>query len=670
MVADDHSEEINDKLYQELEGNKRNAIMKSFPKWGPIIGILLFAGITYGVQRTSLSLLGQSFSSFTLFQSSDDINKSFVIFLQISSAIIAYGLFKGISGFIASSISKRFQRKWTIRIGLSLLAVGSVVLAFAKRLWALPLGNSFIGGGLGLLFTATMTALTDIAGYEGAAFSVGSMEFSVYLGSSIGSFFAGVIANKLSFSATFIFALIIAALVLIASFVFIKNVDTESLVKGTPDSVLLDATKVESRWSTKNILKTPTLILANLGGHLSRITDSTIVLIFPLLLATVHHFENFQIGILTSFFTLAWSTTMPLSGRLSDKIGRKLPIIIGLIVAGSSIIVIAFASSFAIIALLTITAGLGTSLYYPTLPSITKDVVPIIKREKSIGVYRASLDSGYFTGPLLILGMSLLVVRFNELQFLDSTLVGNILKMPFLVIGSALILLSFAFLLIAMETRPGWVQASYSLKHANMVRIAIHSLAKAFLAYLNDTSKEEYIQLMKEAKEEEREADKLVFKVTEVMYSSVRPAPDDYHFYKITQTLDRSVGYILRSLRKLGWIERSKIDNYFENYIKKEVELLCQLIDKAVEVLEVVCIQPLASHPIFKDVHAIEHQLDLNNHEALEKLMPEAEKMNTVELLYMDHIIEEMEIAANTIEDAVDTMKIIGLKYQVRPFIS
>jgi len=334
-----------------------------------------------------------------------------------------------------------------------------------------------------------MSALTDIAGYEGAAFSVGSMEFSVYLGSSLGSFLAGIIANKLGFAETFAFALFVVATALAVGFFLIKNVETVDLVKGTPDSILLDTTKVESRWSMKNVFRTPTLVLANLGGYISRITDSIIVLILPLLLSSVYGFESVQIGIITSVFTLAWSLSMPFSGRLSDRIGRKTPMISGLIIAGISILLIAFTSSFGTIVLLSFIAGIGTSLYYPALPSITKDVVPIIKREKSIGLYRSSLDSGYFTGPLLVMGLAYLVVKVEKLQFLDSTLAGNIFKFPFLVSGSLLILLSGTFLLLAIETRPGWVQASHSLKHAQKVRKTIHILSDSFLAYLNNEKK-------------------------------------------------------------------------------------------------------------------------------------------------------------------------------------
>ncbi|GAH81563.1 unnamed protein product, partial [marine sediment metagenome] len=246
--------------------------------------------------------------------------------------------------------------------------------------------------------------------------------------------------------------------------------------------------------------------------------------------------------------------------------------------------------------------GIGTAIYYPSLPSITRDVVPIVKREQSLGIYRASLDSGYFTGPLIAIGLVFSATSLSIWGPATSNNIDNMLKFPFLVIAVILGLLAIFFLIFATETRPGWIQASISLNHGKKVREAFGKLKQAFDSYVEDESLEGCNNLLSEAKDLEREADKLVMKVTQVLYGSVRPAPDDYHFYKITEILDSSIGFLLRSYRKLLLIPRNKLSDEFVEYLNDETNLLLQLITKAVEALEVVCIQPLASHPIFNDV--------------------------------------------------------------------
>ncbi len=640
-------------------------IRSSFPKWAPLISTLLLAGITYGVQRTALALYAESLAQ-------ADILSNFLIFLQVASTIISYGLFKGLSGFFSAKVSSNLKRKNTMRIGLVLLVIGSITIAFGNFLWVLIIGNMFIGSGLGFFFTTSMSALTEIAGAEGSAFSVGTMEFSVYLGSSVGAFFAGLIADRQgeNFTTSFIFALIVAGVAAVVGVLLLRQVETTELVKGTKEEILLDSTKVETRWSFRNILKTPTLILSYLAGHFSRIMDSLIVLLLPMLLTTAaYDFTVTQIGLVTAGFTLTWALSMPITGKLSDRFGRKEAVIIGLIVEGAALIAITIVSSFSMVFVLAILAGIGTSIYYPSLPSITRDVVPIVKREQSIGLYRASLDSGYFTGPLIAIGLVFSASNINIWGSESALDRANMLKFPFLVIGIALGLLAFSFLIFAIETRPGWVQASISLKHGNKVREVFHRLEKAFIAYIKGEKKEKVAELMFEAKELEREADVLVRKVTQALYGSVRPAPDDYHFYKITDTLDTSIGHVLRSLRKIVLIPRDKLSDSFISYIKQECKLLTKLIDKAIEVLEVVCIQPLASHPIFEEVHKLENDLDKNSQKGLSCAVTDSGNLNAVESLFIVQIVEALEISANLIEDSVNIMKIVGLKYQVSPLV-
>jgi MFS family permease len=652
-------------LFEMSSNTGSSSIRSSFSKWAPLISTLLLAGITYGVQRTSLSLYANELTGSTI--------TNILVFLQISSTIITYGLFKGIAGFFSSRISSKVKRKNTMRIGLSLLVIGSVSIVLARyiKLTGLILGNVFIGAGLGLFLTSSMSALTEIAGSEGSAFSVGSMEFSVYLGSSVGSFFAGFIVGQQgeNFASSFIFALIVAGVAFVIGILLLRSVETKELIEGTKEELLLDSTKVETKWSLRNIVKTPTLILSYLAGHLSRIMDSLIVLLLPILVSTSYGFSALQVGLVTSGFTLAWAISMPFTGRLSDRFGRKGAIIAGLIIEGLALILITFTINPVYVILLAIAAGIGTAIYYPSLPSITRDVVPIVKREQSFGIYRASLDSGYFTGPLIAMGLVFSASKLNLWNDTADVVLENQLKFPFLVIGISLGVIALSFLLLAMETRPGWVQASISLKHGKKVKETYSKLQQVFSSYIENKDLESCTDVLTEAKNLEREADKLVFRVTQALYGKVRPAPDDYHFYKITDILDTSIGFTLRSLRKLLMIPRDKVPKKFIEYLEKECELLVKLITKAVDVLEVVCIQPLASHPIFEEVHSLENLLDLNSHRGLTLITQDSGKLNPVEILYVIQIIESLEQSANHIEDAVDVMKIIGLKYQVRPLL-
>ena len=54
---------------------------------------------------------------------------------------------------------------------------------------------------------------------------------------------------------------------------------------------------------------------------------------------------------------------------------------------------------------------------------------------------------------------------------------------------------------------------------------------------------------------------------------------------------------------------------------------------------------------------------------SFEQAAKEKSGLNTIQSMFMVEIIEALEIAANEIEDAVDVMKILGIKYQISPLI-
>jgi len=76
-------------------------------------------------------------------------------------------------------------------------------------------------------------------------------------------------------------------------------------------------------------------------------------------LKDVVQLDAFQIGIIMGSQIIAVILAKPLMGRLSDKIGRRTPIIAGSIVSGLPLLIIPFSTQSVILLLLSITYGLG-----------------------------------------------------------------------------------------------------------------------------------------------------------------------------------------------------------------------------------------------------------------------------------------------------------------------
>jgi len=90
----------------------------------------------------------------------------------------------------------------------------------------------------------------------------------------------------------------------------------------------------------------------------------------------------------------------PLWGRLSDRVGRRPILILGLLGSSVSYVVFAFAGSLAILFLSRIMAGIGGATV-PVAQAYIADITPPEKRAGNLGLIGAAFGLGFIFGPAL-----------------------------------------------------------------------------------------------------------------------------------------------------------------------------------------------------------------------------------------------------------------------------
>jgi len=108
-----------------------------------------------------------------------------------------------------------------------------------------------------------------------------------------------------------------------------------------------------------------------------------------------------QIGTLAALYPAVWGLGQLLTGALSDRVGRKGLIVLGMWVQAAGIGVIALSGAFLGFAAGAVLLGAGTAMVYPTLLAAIGDVAHPTWRASSVGVYRLWRDLGYAVGALL-----------------------------------------------------------------------------------------------------------------------------------------------------------------------------------------------------------------------------------------------------------------------------
>jgi MFS family permease len=97
-----------------------------------------------------------------------------------------------------------------------------------------------------------------------------------------------------------------------------------------------------------------------------------------------------------------WGLGQIWTGHWSDRVGRKLPIVVGMLLQAAALGVLAASNGkVPIAAAAAVLLGVGTALVYPTLIAAISDAVTPVARAPVVGVYRFWRDMGYVAGGLV-----------------------------------------------------------------------------------------------------------------------------------------------------------------------------------------------------------------------------------------------------------------------------
>ena len=136
-----------------------------------------------------------------------------------------------------------------------------------------------------------------------------------------------------------------------------------------------------------------------------------------------------EIGVLAATYPAVWSVGQIITGALSDWIGRKPLIVVGMLLQAAAIAGIAVASGFGAWFVAAALLGAGTAMVYPTLLATIADVADPSWRGAAIGVYRLWRDLGFAAGALVagvgadLLGMPVAILAVAALTAVSGLIV-------------------------------------------------------------------------------------------------------------------------------------------------------------------------------------------------------------------------------------------------------
>lgn len=389
-----------------------------------LVIINAFVGGMVGIERTILPLL--AVQDFGLASKT-----------AILSFLVSFGIIKALANLFAGRMGDRFGRKRILVVGWLIgLPVPLLVILAPSWSWVV-FANVLLGINQGLCWSTTVIMKIDLVGPKQRGLAMGFNEAAGYLAVSGAALATGYLAATYALRPQpFFLGVAFALCGLLLSLFFVRESRAYAALEATlTRSVPHDAGASPSFGEVfaQTSWKDRTLFAISQAGLVNNLNDGLSWGLFPLYFAAAG-LDAGRIGLLVASYPAVWGVGQLATGALSDRLGRKGMIALGMWVQAGGLLLILIGRTFWPWLLGAVLLGIGTALVYPTLLAAVSDVAHPSWRASAVGVYRLWRDSGYAIGALLsgiiadLLGIPWAIGVVAGLTFLSGVVVVIIMK--------------------------------------------------------------------------------------------------------------------------------------------------------------------------------------------------------------------------------------------------
>jgi MFS family permease len=348
-----------------------------------------FVGGMVGLERTVTPLVGSE--QFHLGE------------IAIAAFVVVFGFTKAITNAVGGAIVGRYTRKTVLIAGWVVGLPVPFMLAWGPS-WAWVIAaNLLLGVNQGLTWSMTVNMKIDLIGPGRRGMALGINETAGYLGVAVTALATGYLAAGFGLRpAPELLGVGYAVAGLALSVLAIRDTAPWARAEARkhprqagPQPPFREIARRVS-WTDR------TLAAVSQAGLVNNLNDGLVWVVVPVLLVA-HGVSVTGVGYIKALYPFMWAAGMIGTGHLADRIGRKLPIVSGMLIQAVGLAIISVGISHALAAGLTgaFLLGAGTSLVYPTLLAAISDATHPDWRAAALGVYRFWRDSGYAIGALI-----------------------------------------------------------------------------------------------------------------------------------------------------------------------------------------------------------------------------------------------------------------------------
>lgn len=317
--------------------------------------------------------------------------------------------------------------------GAFLEAISTLWLAFAPSYPYLVIARLLQGVSSGLFMSAALIVIAELCEPEDRGRITSVFQASILLGLTVSPVIGGILASKFSLTTPILVSGMLALVVTYLVFWLIpdgKQAASRSALPAHSDELIVGSSVREMLTDRNFVLITLAAFLVFFARSGSRDT------LLPLLGQTAVNLKAAELGVIFSLISLFNLITIPLAGIGSDHLGRKPPIVIGLLLHGLSLFIIGMSASALSFLLGALILGIAKGFVEPTSVIYVADISPAGSRGAAFGLFLTLRDLGLLVGPV---ALSWIADLFD-------------LRLPFFVNALAFLVVSMLFASVANET--------------------------------------------------------------------------------------------------------------------------------------------------------------------------------------------------------------------------
>ncbi|HTM83428.1 MAG TPA: MFS transporter [Mycobacterium sp.] len=315
--------------------------------------------------------------------------------VSISAAtfvITAFALMRLCFAPVSGMLIQRLGERRIYVNGLIIVALSTGACAFAQTYWQLLLFRSLGGIGSTMFFVSALGLMIRISP-EDARGRVAGMFSSAFLIGSVGGPVLGSLTAGLGLSAPF---LIYGAALLVAAAVVFISLRHSSLAAPAPAE--------GSTVTVRTALRHPAYRSALLSNFATGWSAFGLrIALVPLFVVEVLGRGAGIAGLALATFAIGNVAAVLPSGYLSDRVGRRLLLIVGLTAAGISTVLVGFTDGLAVFLVAALIAGFSTGIFTAPQQAAVADIIGNKARGgTAVATFQMMADLGSIAGSLLV----------------------------------------------------------------------------------------------------------------------------------------------------------------------------------------------------------------------------------------------------------------------------